>query len=179
MMMYVSNAVAVAALAACMSLSFATRPLTHQGVAPRVPVDTLVPVKPCDAEKVYSPDDADLRGVLGYKPTIPSKNPQYPRGLTGLREYFNQQMLDTTTLQGVTLRIRVGFLVNCEGDAGNFILLTNTLEDFQKYGEQVLRIASNMPQQWIAGEYKSEKVDCYQIITFTVKDGKFLNMMYR
>ena len=71
--------------------------------------------------------------------------------------------------------ITIRFLVNCEGKTGLF-RAQQMNEDYkeeifdEKLVTTVLDFVKNLGG-WIIGEYKGEKVDYYQYLTFKIEDG--------
>ena len=156
--------------------------VSHQpvSVVQQNPTTVLEPVKPCN-EQLYAPEDADLIKTLGTKLPYPSKKPMYTGGLNALRAYLTPHNLTDAAVQGRTFRVRVAFLVNCEGKAGNFQIVSPSVGDMDPYAQKVLEITSKMPEGWNAATLGSpaKPIDCYQVITFTVVDGKLDRIMHR
>lgn len=144
------------------------------------PARVLEPVKPCN-EQLYAPEDADLIKTLGTKLPYPSKKPMYTGGLNALRAYLTPNNLTDAAVQGKTFRVRVAFLVTCEGNAGDFQIVSPSVGDMDPYAQKVLEITSKMPEGWNAGTLGSpaKAIDSYQVITFTVVDGKLDRIMHR
>lgn len=72
--------------------------------------------------------------------------------------------------------VRVGFVVNCVGEIGDFDILelNNDYERVKlnsQISEQILRILQETGA-WIAGERYGKKVDTFKFLSFKIKDGK-------
>ena len=70
-------------------------------------------------------------------------------------------------------------MINCNGQTGNFQVVTKGKGDLKELANLVLEIVNKMPSDWISGENSGQKVDCYQILNFTVIQGSLEKVSYR
>ncbi|MEM9686285.1 MAG: hypothetical protein AAF934_05115 [Bacteroidota bacterium] len=132
----------------------------------------------CDSEHIFSVGDFLLKGAVGdFKK--PDKNPQYKGGIDTLKRYFAQNPLTDKRARNSVFRVSIGFKVNCEGNAGNFQIVTKGKGNLKELSNQVLEVVNTMPSDWIPAESNGQKVDCYQILSFTVIQGSLENVSYR
>ena len=134
-------------------------------------------VKPCK-ENVFSVEHSLLQEIMGELP-IPKTNPTFIGGIEELQKYFIPNPLTDEKAKSMFFKVHIGFLVNCEGKAGNFVVISRGKGDLETYANQVLSIVSKMPQQWQPATKKQKPVDCYQVISITVKEGKLEKISYR
>jgi hypothetical protein len=76
-------------------------------------------------------------------------------------------------------RVKIAFIVNCEGEAGNFEIVTKGRGDLASYANQVLAIVNSMPQKWQPATVDGNPVDCYQALSFTALSGSLEKVSYR
>jgi hypothetical protein len=79
----------------------------------------------------------------------------------------------------IVFRVHIGFLVNCNGQAGNFQMISKGKDDLQELAQQVLTIVKDMPQNWQPASADNKDVDCFQILSFTIASGVLDKVSYR
>ncbi len=142
------------------------------------PGDSLGNIMPC-TEKIYSVEDGLLKESLNNELPKPTKNPEFSGGLESLKTYFAANSLSDEGAKKMIFRVHISFLVNCEGKAGNFQIISKGKGVLEVYAHQVLDIVKKMPQSWKTAIKKSDAVDCYQVLSFTVMEGKLDKVSYR
>ena len=133
----------------------------------------------CNPKELFSVDDKQLAEAVGnFK--RPKSNPSYKGDKTALRNYFLNCPLTDSRAKERLFRVRIGFMVNCKGEAGQWTLLTKGKGELNEFSNMVLEIVRNMPQKWIAAtDKKGNAVDCWQILEFTVSNGLLTNANYK
>ena len=134
-------------------------------------------VKPCK-EKIYSVENTLLEEKFGDL-SEPKTGPTFTGGIEELKKYFAANPLTDEKAKNMFFMVHIGFLVNCEGKAGNFVVISHGKGELEKYANQVLEIVSKMPQQWQPAIVKRKPVDCYQVLSFSVKNGQLDAVSYR
>ncbi len=141
------------------------------------PADSVVTIKAC-TENIYSVNDFLLKDKIGEKPT-PKINPTFAGGLDELKKYFIANPLTDERVKESIFRVSIAFVVNCEGKAGNFEIVTKGRGDLATFANQVLAVVNSMPQNWQPATVDEKSVDCYQVLSFTVVSGQFDKVSYR
>ena len=133
----------------------------------------------CNEAEVWSVDDKQLAENVGkYK--SPKKSPEYKGGKDALRNYFIRKTLTDQRAKERLFRVRIGFMVNCKGQAGQWQLLNKGKGELFEFANMVLDIVKNMPQNWQpATDKKGNPVDCWQILEFTVSNGDLSSASYK
>lgn len=151
----------------------------HQIYAPiKFPAERIVKVDFCDSATHYAVRDHLLKEKFGEL-TEPDTAPTYEGGLAALKEYFAGNPLTDPATKALVFRVAIGFVVDCNGQAGNFMVISKGKGRLETFANQVLDRVNSMPQQWRAATVAGEKVDCYQVLTFTVNDGQLSQVSYR
>lgn len=134
--------------------------------------------KICNDKDIYAVDNFQLKNALG-KIKEPKTAPQYDGGTLEIRRYFNRIQINPEKSQGKVFRSYISFIVTCEGQIGNYQILGNQPDSVRVLEEEILEKLKTMPNLWSTAEYKGEKVDCYQVLVFTVLNGTFSNIFYK
>ncbi len=136
-------------------------------------------VSPCNVADMYSVDDRQLSETVGnFKK--PKKSPQYKGGKTLMRNWFANHSLTDDRAKERLFRVKIGFLVNCDGKAAQWQVLNKSKGELFEYCNMVLDVVSGMPQRWEPAEdKKGNKVDCWQVLEFTVSMGSLSNADYK
>lgn len=142
------------------------------------PSDSIIKVEICNSEKIYSVDDFLLKEKIGEYPE-PKNNPEFKGGIKELIKYFSENPLTDEVLKNLMFKVKISFVVNCDGKAGDFQIISKGRGDLKTYANQVLEVVNKMPQKWKSATYKKNNVDCYQILSFTVMEGKLDKVSYR
>jgi hypothetical protein len=132
----------------------------------------------CNKADTYSVDDFLIKSKLGQFP-IPTTSPKYPGGVSKLREFFAGKKLADPRATNSVFRVVIGFVVNCNGDAGNFQIITEGKGDLRELAQQVLKEATTIPGRWNPATANSQSVDSYQILSFTIMSGALDKVSYR
>ncbi len=141
------------------------------------PSDIIIKVAAC-SQPVYSADDFLLKDKFGALP-LPSANPTFADGINKLKKYFAAHPLTDEKAKDLIFRVSIGFMVTCEGTAGNFAIVTKGKGDLATYANQVLAVVNRMPQNWQPATVDGKPVDCYQVLNFTISNGKLDKVTYK
>lgn len=133
----------------------------------------------CNDADIWSVDDKQLAEAVGvFK--VPKKTPAYTGDKTALRNWFLNHPLTDERAKDRLFRVRIGFMVNCNGEAGRWQVISKGKGELFEFSNMVLEIVKTMPQNWIAAEdKKGNKVDSWQILEFTVSNGVLTNANYK
>lgn len=133
----------------------------------------------CNPQNVFSVDDKQLMETVG-KLKSPKKSPAYEGDKGALRAWLQSKQLTDERARQRLFRVRIGFLVNCNGQAGSWQILNRGKGELNEFAEMVLEIIKEMPQRWQAAEdRKGNKLDCWQVLEFTVSGGSLTNVNYK
>ncbi len=144
-----------------------------------LPSDKIIKVKFCNEEIQYSVDkESLLKSKIGDKPT-PDTNPTFKGGIDELKKYFTNSPLSDERAKNIIFRVAIAFVVDCNGNAGNFMIITRGKGVMETLANQVLEIVNKMPQNWEPAIKDGDKVDCYQVLSFSVAEGRLDNVHYR
>jgi hypothetical protein len=141
------------------------------------PADSILKVSAC-SKNIYSVENFLVREKIGEMPK-PITNPVFSGGLEDLKKYFTANPLTDERVKESIFIVSIAFVVNCEGKAGNFEIVTKGRGNLATYANQVLAIVNNMPQYWQPATVDGKVVDCYQVLTFSVSRGQLDNVSYR
>ncbi|MCW3071238.1 MAG: Protein of unknown function precursor [Bacteroidetes bacterium] len=144
----------------------------------RFPADSIAKVNPCNPS-FYSVDNFLLKEKLAAELPKPDKAPSFKEGDDALKKFFRENPLTDEKAKQLLFRVAIAFAVNCEGKAGNYQIVTQGHGDMETFANEVLAIVNKMPQGWAAAEKDGKAVDCYQVITFTVSEGKLTGFSYK
>ncbi len=135
--------------------------------------------KICNEGNVWSVDDKQLAETVGnYK--SPKKTPAYKGEKTALRNWFLNKPITDERAKDRLFRVRIAFMVNCNGEAGRWQLISKNKGELFEFANMVLETVKTMPQNWIpATDRKGNAVDCWQILEFTVSNGVLTNANYK
>ena len=133
----------------------------------------------CNESGVWSVEDKQLAESVGnFK--IPKKSPEYEGGKSELRNWFLKNPLTDERAKDRLFRVRTGFMVNCKGEAGRWQVISKGKGELFEFANMVLDIVKTMPQKWSSAEdKKGNKVDCWQVLEFTVSNGALTNANYK
>ena len=133
----------------------------------------------CDPANVFAVSDRQLLEAVGDLKQ-PKKLPTYSSGINGLRAYFSARTLTDPRAKDRLFRVRIGFLINCKGEAGQWQLINNNRGELNEFANMVLDIVKKMPNKWTpATDRKGNPVDCWQILEFTISNGSLTNANYK
>jgi len=136
-------------------------------------------VKICEDKPVCAVDFYLLEDILTEKHKKPKTAPLFSGGKSKLLKYFSKYKIGDSRSKDLVFRIHIAFMVNCEGRAGDFRLLDNELEGTElKLSRQVFGLMKELPQVWKPAVYKGDKVNCYQVLSLTIMNGKISTAYY-
>lgn len=141
------------------------------------PSDSIVKVTAC-TPTIYAVDDFLVKEKFGEM-AKPTTNPVFKGGVDELKKYFAANPLTDEKATQMVFRVSIAFVVNCDGKAGNYTIVTKGKGDLETYANQVLAIVNKMPQNWQAAVVDGKSIDCYQVLSFTVSSGKLNGVSYR
>lgn len=142
------------------------------------PVNSIKKVDFCDANNIFSVKEFLLKEKVGTFPE-PDTNPNFEGDIEELRKYFAESALTDNRLKDVVFRVAIGFIVDCNGKAGNFLVVTKGKGLAETFANQVLAKVNNMPQNWKPAIKEGNQVDAYQVLSFTVVSGQLDKVTYR
>lgn len=143
------------------------------------PSDSILKVTYCNEEIQYAVEkEGLLTDRIGEKPE-PDENPGFLAGSLALEHYFSQHPLTDKRAKNATFRVVIAFVVDCKGNAGNFMIISKGKGVAETLANQVLERVNEMPQKWTPALKHGRPVDCYQVLSFTVSDGKLDKVLYR
>ncbi len=133
----------------------------------------------CNEASVRSVEDKQLAEAVGnFK--APKKSPEYEGGKTALRNWFLNRPLTDERAKDRLFRVRIGFMVNCNGEAGRWQVISKGKGELFEFANMVLDIVKTMPQKWSPAEdKKGNKMDCWQVLEFTLSNGDLTNANYK
>ncbi len=143
------------------------------------PADSIIKVSFCNEQTHYTVGkEFLLKEKIGEKPE-PDTNPDFDGGLEELKKYFAEKPLTDERIKDAVFRVVIAFVVDCNGKAGNFMVISKGKGLAETFANQVLARVNNMPQNWKAATVNGENVDCYQVLSFTVIGGQLDKVSYR
>jgi hypothetical protein len=145
---------------------------------PSLPSRRLVKAELCTEETPHiAAENTHLNKKRGAMPT-PESPPEFEGGVEALQKFFDTMFIFDQGAKGQSFEIQLAFLVNCNGEAGNYDLLASAPRVDNSLLLQVLERVNRMPQNWKPAIKKGKAVDCYQVLTLKVIDGAFVGVGY-
>lgn len=144
-----------------------------------VPTDSLKKTTICDNENIYVVDDFLLKELIGDDYQEPDNYPEYKGGIEKLKEYFKENPLTDNRAGEMIFRVSISFIVNCNGQPGDFAIISKGKGDLEELANQVLEVVNNMPIDWLPATVKKNPVDCHQVLSFTVLGGQLDKVSYK
>lgn len=143
------------------------------------PADSIIKVNFCNTQTQYAVGkEFLLKDKIGEKPE-PDTNPDFAGGVDELKKYFADRPLTDDRTKNIVFRVVIAFAVDCNGNAGNFMIITKGKGMAETFANQVLERVNKMPQNWKPATKNADKVDCYQVLSFTVTSGQLDKVSYR
>jgi|SRR5690554_4067240 len=143
------------------------------------PADSIVKANFCNLEKHYSVGkESLLKDKIGERPK-PDTNPTFVDGIEELKKYFSDIPLTDDRVKEAVFRVVIAFVVDCNGNAGNYMIVSKGKGLAETFANQVLERVNKMPQNWNSATKEGDKVDCYQVLSFTVVGGQLDKVSYR
>jgi len=108
------------------------------------------------------------------------KGLQYKGEKIAIDKYFKENF-EHKIQKSETGLLTIRFIVNCEGKTGLFrVEGMDTNYQPKKFNQglesKILQLTKQM-DGWIAGEFKGQKMDYYQYLTFKLEDGQLIEIM--
>lgn len=126
----------------------------------------------------YSVDNPLLYKLAGGCAKV-DLNPKYSGGVHMLKAFFSLHPLADTVAKNFIFMVHIGFVVNCKGQCGNFQILSNGKGILRQLAQEVLDIVESMPAEWQPALVKGSPVDCFEALSFIIRDGALDNLSYR
>jgi hypothetical protein len=143
------------------------------------PADSIVKVNFCNTQTQYAVGkESLLKEKIGEKPE-PDINPTFEGGVEELKKYFADNPLTDERITNAVFRVAIAFVVDCNGNAGNFMIITKGKGLAETFANQVLERVNKMPKHWKPAIKNADKIDCYQVLSFTVTSGQLDKVSYR
>jgi hypothetical protein len=153
--------------------------LAQDTTKPKEKPAPLFSITPCHSEKVYSAKDAQLLSVIGKKYAHPVNKPKYVKGRETLQTYFRTKKVQSSYARAKVIEVAVGFFVDCKGKVDNFQIVSKHSGKEQEVADEVFNFAKEAPHEWKPASIDNVTVDCYQVLLFTVINGKLHAVDYR
>lgn len=132
----------------------------------------------CSDTSHYSIDYYLLNDKVG-KQSEPDQFPTFDGGIDVLKKYFAANPLTDELAKNMIFKVEIGFKVDCNGNAGDFIIITKGTGTLELLANQVLEIVNAMPQKWKPAQMNAQAVDCYQYLSFSIKNGDLSTVSYK
>ncbi|MFT3902573.1 MAG: hypothetical protein QM727_05340 [Niabella sp.] len=142
------------------------------------PADSILKVNFCNPQTQFAVKEFLLKEKIGEFPE-PEIAPTFDGGVEELKKYFADRPLTDKRLKDAVFRVSIAFVVDCNGNAGNFMIITKGKGLAETFANQVLERVNKMPQSWKPATNNGEKVDSYQVLSFTVTSGQLDKVLYR
>lgn len=142
------------------------------------PADSILKVNFCNPKATYAVKEFLLKEEIGDLPE-PATSPTFDGGIEELKKYFVERPLTDEQVKDIVFRVLIAFVVDCNGNAGNFMIITKGKGVAETFANQVLERVNKMPQNWKPATKDGEKVDSYQVLSFTVTSGQLDKVSYR
>jgi hypothetical protein len=142
------------------------------------PADSIKKVTLCSDSTIYSIDYYLLNEKVG-PPTEPDQFPFFEGGIEQLITYFAPKTLTDELTKNMIFKVIIAFKVDCNGNAGDFVIITKTSGSLEVLSNQVLEIVNSMPQKWKPAIVNNKPVDAYQYLSFSIKNGDLTNVSYK
>ena len=136
------------------------------------PEDSIVKGDRCYDDLYYVYNFAIRDRIEGL--SQPDYPPTYIDGEEVLKQYFVSHSLTDERGKNRIFRSAIAFVVNCEGEAGNFEIVTKGIGDLATLSNQVLAIVNKMPQRWQPAIKDGQAVDCWVVVSFRVHLGQLI-----
>lgn len=134
----------------------------------------------CDKNNIYTVDNYLITSIVTEKIKNPKKSPEYSNnGLTGIKSSFEKKSIGTDDADNTVFRSHIAFIVNCNGETGDFQILSKNDSNIKPLEEKLLQIVKDNISSWTPAVYKGKNVDCYQVLVFTVLNGNITNVFYK
>lgn len=143
------------------------------------PADSILKVNFCNNKELYAvAKEFLLKEKIGEKPE-PDTNPYFDGGIEELIQFFAKNELTDQRAKDLMFSVVIAFVVDCNGKAGNFAIISKGKGLGETLANQVLEKVNKMPQNWKPATKNGKTVDSYQVLYFSIDDGKFAKVSYR
>jgi len=143
------------------------------------PADSIVKVNYCNKENQYAVGKEFLLKKAMGEMAEPDSNPNFEGGLAQLKKYFEDKPLTDERTKNNVFRVTIAFVVDCKGKAGTYMIISKGKGRLATFANQVLARVNNLPQNWTPALKDGNKVDCYQVLSFTIARGQLTKVSYR
>ncbi len=126
----------------------------------------------CNPNGIFAVDDSALSQVKGTLP-LPDVNPEY---YAGIQELFSHFRANEYSLNPQPFTVKIGVLVNCRVQAGNYEILTKHSKETQATANTILEQVAKWATVWRPGKSHGRFVDCYQVVEVLIQDGKVVKV---
>lgn len=134
--------------------------------------------KICHKKDVYGVDFKPLELYVGEKLKKPKTPPEYLGENWRLKRHFIDNQFDFNRAKDMVFRVNIAFIVNCEGKAGNFILLSEHEDKELNMAKELVETAKRLQFDWKPATKKKDNVDCWFVISITVFNGEFTTIFW-
>jgi hypothetical protein len=141
----------------------------------RYPEDSIVKATACNGKQMYSVDESLLKENTGELPK-PDSSPSFKEGEEALKKYFAENPLTDERAEMIVFRVIIGFIVDCKGQSGNYRIISKGKGTLESLANQVLERVNKMPREWEPARKDGNAVDCFQVISFTIRSGDFVSV---
>ena len=141
--------------------------------------EKILKVDLCNEQKTFAVKNETLLTKKFGEMEAPDVNPTFLSGSEDFQNYFKNNPLNDRRAEEMVFRVAIGFIVNCNGNAGNYTIISNGKGLLETLANQVLEIVNKMPNKWNPAKKDNKDVDCYQVLSFTVLGGKLDKVSFR
>lgn len=119
--------------------------------------------------KMYSVNKGALLDVAVGNNDRPATVPECVEGIDSFKDFFRYHPIKDGRGAGMIFKISIAFQVNCNGEAGNYRIISNYNNKlFPELAAKALEIVKEAPLHWSpAKDGDGNAVDCWQVIDFT------------
>lgn len=134
--------------------------------------------KICNKKDIHAVGFKLLELHIGEQLKKPRTIPEYLGENWRLKRFFTDNQFDFNRAKDMVFRVSIGFIVNCEGKAGDFFLLTEHEGKELNMAKELLETAKRLDFDWKPATKKKKNVDCYFVISITVFNGEFTTIFW-
>jgi hypothetical protein len=132
---------------------------------------------PCKKEVLFGVDNYMLTEKYPTLKTIKrNPTPVSENDIDLLKKKLSENPLSFEKAKNTVFRSHIAFVVNCNGQAGNFELLTKQSGLIKELEIELLEKVSQIKFEWNPATFKNEAVDCMQVLALTVMNGVVTNI---
>lgn len=127
----------------------------------------------------YTADNKWLKEKIAVNLAIVDTAASYTGGIDELKKYFAQHRLADPKSRRIIFTVRIAFIVNCKGIAGDFEPLIQHQNKLRPMAADILKTVKSMPQNWKPAIKDKKETDSYQILEFIVINGYLDKVSYK